>query len=509
MEMDLRENTKLKDGTYRVVSVLGRGGFGITYKAITHGAVSGVLGGMQVDIPVTIKEFFMKDSCVREEETQRVSIPTANGKEQIERYKKKFIKEAYNLSKLNHPNIVKVIDVFEENNTIYYVMQFLKNGTLTQYIRENGKMNEDMARKYILQIADALDYMHTKMHICHFDVKPSNILLDDHYNAKLIDFGISKNYDEGGNATSSTPVGISKGYAPLEQYRQTLNEFSPASDVYSLGATLYTLLTGKVPPEASEVLDNGLPTRPADVSPKIWNAVEKAMTPRRKDRPQQVSEIIAMLRDEVKPVVVLDDDVETELIEDEGVKMKNEKAVRSKGSQSKNSSFFIFNPSMKKILIGGLLAFVCVIGGFFAWKSLGGSSDKSPQVIESNQAEDVEMDYVLKGENGNADVSFHYKGQAVDGVPEGKGIGEYAEGIYEGNYHAGKREDTHAIMKMANGDVYDGSWENDYYAHGRYTVSESGMYFEGDYRQGEPYNGTNYNQDGSVYFHVKEGKEVE
>lgn len=500
MEMDLRENTKLKNDTYQVVSVLGRGGFGITYKAITHGAVSGKLGGVKVDIPVTIKEFFMKDSCVREGETQRVSIPTANGKEQIERYKKKFIKEAYNLSKLDHPNIVKVIDVFEENNTVYYVMQFLRNGTLTQYIRENGKMNEEMAQKYFLQIADALDYMHTKMHMCHFDVKPSNILLDDHYNAKLIDFGISKNYDEKGSATSSTPVGISKGYAPLEQYRQSLNEFSPASDVYSLGATLYTLVTGKVPPEASEVLDNGLPARPADVSPRIWNVVEKAMTPRRKDRPQRISEIVAMLREEKAPVVI-DDDVETQLFDQEELDSKEKKSIGFLGSLSNN-------PLLKKVMVGVLAALVVLCVVILAWKAMGTTHEDAPQVVESPHVEEAELDFTLQGEDGSAVTKFHYKGLVVDGVPEGKGVGEYAEGVYEGNYHAGKREDSHAVMTMTNGDVYDGSWEDDYYAHGRYTMSESGMYYEGDYRHGEPYNGTYYNQDGSVYNHVKEGKEV-
>lgn len=91
--MELKANTQLKNGTYTIHSVLGQGGFGITYKAITHGAVSGVLGGVKVDIPVAVKEFFMKDSCVRDDHTFDVSIPTKGGKEQIERYKRKFIKK--------------------------------------------------------------------------------------------------------------------------------------------------------------------------------------------------------------------------------------------------------------------------------------------------------------------------------------------------------------------------------------------------------------------------------
>ena len=84
--MELKTNTQLKKGNYTIISVLGQGGFGITYKAITHGAVSGVLGGVKVDIPVAVKEFFMKDSCVRNEQTSCIPIPTKGGKEQIERY---------------------------------------------------------------------------------------------------------------------------------------------------------------------------------------------------------------------------------------------------------------------------------------------------------------------------------------------------------------------------------------------------------------------------------------
>ena len=108
---------------------------------------------------------------------------------------------------------------------------------------------EDKALPLIYQIADALDYIH-KRNITHLDVKPSNILLDEDQNAILIDFGISKHYDQEGGQTSNTPVGISKGFTPLEQYRQDgINKFSPCTDIYSLGATFYYLLTGKIPPK--------------------------------------------------------------------------------------------------------------------------------------------------------------------------------------------------------------------------------------------------------------------
>jgi serine/threonine protein kinase len=143
-----------------------------------------------------------------------------------------------------------VIDVFEENGTVYYSMPYLSGGSLQDYVDAHGALSETMAMKYIRQIATALKYMHEEEHICHFDVKPANILIDDKGNAVLIDFGISKNYDESGHETTMTPVGMSDGYAPIEQYQQNVEEFSPVSDVYALGATLYFLLHGKRPVSA-------------------------------------------------------------------------------------------------------------------------------------------------------------------------------------------------------------------------------------------------------------------
>lgn len=500
--MELKANTQLKNGTYTIHSVLGQGGFGITYKAITHGAVSGVLGGVKVDIPVAVKEFFMKDSCVRDDHTFDVSIPTKGGKEQIERYKRKFIKEAYNLSKLDHPHIVKVIDVFEENNTVYYVMQFLKNHSLRHYVKEHGAMSNDLAKKYVLQIADALKYMHVNMHMCHFDVKPSNILLDDNLDAKLIDFGISKNYDEGGNETSSTPVGISKGYAPLEQYRQSIHEFSPTSDIYSLGATYYKLVTGSTPPEASEVLDNGLPAKPDCVSQDVWDVIKKAMSPRKRDRYQSMDEFINALNGK-RMTPIIDDDAETQILEsDTSVKTP-------KQEPSKQPSFFALHQSKILTAIAALAVILLLV--FTLTKQNDdkeSDKEKTEMAIQSTKGEVKELDYTLKGENGNPDIQFHYQGETVDGCPEGKGVGTYAEGIYEGKYRAGKRNDSYAIMKLNNGDSYHGSWSNDYYDKGRYSIKETGMYFEGEFEQGKPYNGTYFNQDGSVYVSVKNGVEV-
>jgi len=291
---ELHNGALLQGGKYKIEYMLGQGGFGITYRALMKGAVSGSLGGMTVNVPVVVKEFFIKDFCMRVDGSTYVSVPSTGSKEQTDRYRQKFIKEAKNIASLSHPNIVKVIDVFEENGTVYYVMEYLEGDSLRQ-LMENGPLPEQQAVAYIRQIGDALRYMHDEKHLCHLDVKPSNIMLNAEGMAMLIDFGISKSYDEKGNETSSTPVGLTQGYAPLEQYQNALHEFSPVTDIYSLGATLLALLTGQVPPEASIVNEDGLGSCPPYISQKVWQAINAAMQPKRKDRPQHVSTFLDIL----------------------------------------------------------------------------------------------------------------------------------------------------------------------------------------------------------------------
>ena len=188
---------------------------------------------------------------------------------------------------LNHPHIIRIIDVFEENGTAYYVMEYMGNGSLAEYLKRNGAVRESEALHYIYQLADALKFIHQHQ-MNHLDIKPGNVLLDNNNNATLIDFGLSKRYDGEGHQTSTTPIGISAGYAPMEQYKQGgVSTFSPATDIYSLGATLYKLLTNETPPDASDVNDDGLPPLPPSISQSTADTIEKAMQPRRRDRPQR------------------------------------------------------------------------------------------------------------------------------------------------------------------------------------------------------------------------------
>ena len=293
--MQLTAGTLLQGGKYKIEKVLGQGGFGITYLASQKISIEGPIGQIKTEIKLAIKEFFMKDVCNRNEDSNIVSVPSVGSKELVERFKQKFVKEAWNISKLNHSHIVKVVDVFEENCTAYYVMEYHNGGSLSDLVKDGNPLPEADAVRYITQIADAVGYIH-KQKINHLDIKPGNILLDGKANGILIDFGLSKQYDEKGSQTSSTPVGISHGYAPMEQYNLGgVSTFTPQSDIYSLGATLYKLVTGATPPQANEIFNDGLPELPAYLSDGVKKAIEQAMQPRKNDRPATVKEFLALL----------------------------------------------------------------------------------------------------------------------------------------------------------------------------------------------------------------------
>ena len=282
--MNLREGSLLQGGRYRIEKVLGQGGFGITYSGYQT----------NLEAKVAIKEFFMKDLCNRDATTSQVSVGSVGSRETVETFRQKFLKEARNIFRLKHKHIISVIDVFEENGTAYYVMEHVGGGSLAGKVL-HGALPEEDAVRYTRQVADALAFVHSKR-MMHLDVKPANILLDDNDNAVLIDFGLAKQYDTEGHQTSSTPVGISHGYAPLEQYKRGgVSTFSPATDIYSLGATLFKLVTGITPPEASDVNDEGLPALPQEISAPVRRAIEAAMQPKRKDRPQSVGEFLSLL----------------------------------------------------------------------------------------------------------------------------------------------------------------------------------------------------------------------
>ena len=285
---ELKQGTPLQGGKYIIKRVLGQGGFGITYLA------EQVLLAREV----AIKEFFIRNLCDRDSEGTLVSTTSQQSTIVAERYKQKFLKEANTISSLHHANIISIFDVFEENDTAYYVMEYIKGGSLQNLINRNHKMSESEAITCISYIASAVDYIHTH-NINHYDIKPANILIRQDGTPVLIDFGISKSYDSSGNRMTTMPVGISDGYAPIEQYSNdgTLT-FSPQADIYSLGATLYKLVTGQTPPSAPARTSGETLLIPTDLKESTRRTIDSAMRLKRNERIDTAKAFLSMLSGE-------------------------------------------------------------------------------------------------------------------------------------------------------------------------------------------------------------------
>lgn len=290
MQQQLIIGTLLHGGTYKIEKILGQGSFGITYLA-EH---------TNLGKKVAIKEFFMKELNSRGEDG---SITGMSDSSLSQNYCQKFKKEAINLSRLDHPNIVRVTDSFSENGTFYYVMDFIEGQNLNDYIKSHY-IDEAEAVSIIKSVADALIYMHEEKHMLHLDLKPGNVMRrnsDGH--VFLIDFGLSKHYSTDGQPETSTTIGLgTAGYAPIEQGNKAKNgEFRPTIDVYALGATFYKLLTRETPPPASdlvsddELLENKL--REKGVSDNLIKVVTEAMCPNVRKRTQSVREFRDALTD--------------------------------------------------------------------------------------------------------------------------------------------------------------------------------------------------------------------
>ena len=283
----LQPSTTLQGGKYKIERVLGQGGFGNTY----------VAKNTVFDDYVAIKEFFMQGINGRDENSGSITIGIESNTQQFEEQREKFKKEARRLWKLKNEHIVKVHDLFEENGTAYYVMDYIDGESLAEKIKKTGQpFTEAEVRSILSQILEALKEVHQN-EIWHLDLKPGNIMIDKSGNAYLIDFGASKQIRANGSMTTSTALCYTPGYAPNEQIGQMYDRFGPWTDIYALGATIYNLLTNKKPPMAIDIEEDEEDAFdfPNTVSDGMRKLVVWMMQPKRKARPQSVEEILLKL----------------------------------------------------------------------------------------------------------------------------------------------------------------------------------------------------------------------
>ena len=277
----LRKGTRLI-GHYTIEGVLGQGGFGITYLGIDE----------LHEKKVAIKEFFPQGIVTRNIEYQdTVTVTFVGEKENYEKGKERFLKEARTMAKFSKDEgIVKALDFFEINNTAYIVMEYLEGITLKQYLRENQRIAPEDLIELLVPLIEALDEIHSQG-LIHRDISPDNIMVLPDGRIKLMDFGAARDYTEFGEKSLS--IVLKPGYAPPEQY-QTHGVQGPWTDIYALCATMYKCITGENPPDAIDrVIDDHLKKISEFgivIPPQEEAAIIKGMSVSAKDRYQDIKD---------------------------------------------------------------------------------------------------------------------------------------------------------------------------------------------------------------------------
>lgn len=273
----LELNTTL--GEYKLKSVLGVGGFGMTYLA----------WDTNLEKHVAIKEYLPGDLAVRALDGSVVPVSTDHGNDYqwgLER----FILEARTLARFSHPHIVRVNRYFEANGTGYMVMDYEEGESLNQLLKRAPLPAEDELRRILLPLLDGLAAVHAAKFL-HRDIKPSNIFMRANGTPVLLDFGAAR--ATGGGTRSLTAV-LTPGYAPLEQYA-TDGKQGPWSDIYAMGGVLFRAVTDRNPPDAvsrlhGDTVKEGLAAAQGRYSAPLLHAIEWALTVKPELRPQSVAE---------------------------------------------------------------------------------------------------------------------------------------------------------------------------------------------------------------------------
>ena len=340
---------------YKIQSVLGKGGFGITYLATSTIYVDNI----PLDGQFAIKEHYI--SSMNERQGTSVSISNVNNTEEINESIDSFLVEAKRLNKLslNHNGLVRVNESFRANGTAYYVMEYIKGKSLRDYVKHSpqGKLGEDEALQLFRPIAETIGYLHDNM-VTHLDIKPDNILIRENGEPVIIDFGLSKHYSAKGTPTSTIKAaGCSAGYSPMEQYAG-ITTFSPEADVYALGATLFYMLTGKDPMISTEINESIIRRSiPTNISSQTIDAIVHAMEKLKDNRTDSVRDLINKTtsdssESDIRPVGKDNEDIR-----------ENERVTTPQNSNvtKKMQEFSIHRRYLSKWWVGGTLGFAVVI----------------------------------------------------------------------------------------------------------------------------------------------------
>jgi len=267
----LREGTILQQNRYRITHLLGRGGMGAVYAA-WH---------LSLEIPVAIKEL-----------TAQADLDP----EMLAQLRAQFKREAMTLARLNHNNLVRVLDSFEEGGNAYLVMEMVEGESLADRISNEGALPLPLVMRWAHQLLDALAYCHGQ-NVLHRDIKPTNIIIRPDGQAVLVDFGLVKLWDPRDPRTMTVVRGMgTPEYAPPEQYEAESGSTDVRSDIYGLGATLYHALVGQAPPTATKRIVNPAALIPAralnpNIDPAIEAALMRALELRPIDRFQSAREM--------------------------------------------------------------------------------------------------------------------------------------------------------------------------------------------------------------------------
>lgn len=420
---------------YKIMNVLGQGTFGITYKAKVE--MKGALGRLDSNMYVAVKEFFMKEVNGRENSSV-TSGSTSNGG-LFCYYRDKFEREARNLSTLSHPNIVKVLEAFHANGTTYYSMEYIDGISLDKKIAQSpqGRIPLPEAIETLKQIGAAIAFMHSR-NMLHLDVKPGNVMMRKDGTAVLIDFGLSKQYTSDGEPESSTKVGAgTPGYAPIEQasYHEGKG-FPTMMDVYALGGTLFKMLTGQRPPEASEILNEGFPTdslRQLFIPDNIVNSISKAMAPLKKDRWQTVDEFVKHLDEHGEHSIY--EDTSSENARSESTTFDDRKFSHKlqgdfeDNDEDQTESWFTRN----KVVCAVAALLIALVVGLYVMNS---KTDKEPQTAATEQPTQLADSIAASQEEAGE-------------TPDGK-VADNNETISDGKPTNGNNNDGHSSPSQAS-----------------------------------------------------------